>query len=73
MAICSTIISLRLSTRSATTPPYGANSRTGSVCSATTRPSSVLEWVSTRTSQDWAVICIQVPASEIDWPVKYSR
>ncbi len=73
MASCRTIISLRLSTRSATTPPYGARSRTGSVCSATTSPSLVLECVSTRTSQDCAVICIQVPASEIDWPAKYSR
>ena len=51
----------------------GSNSRIGSVCSATIRPSLVLEWVRTSTSQDWAVICIQVPASEIDWPVKYSR
>jgi hypothetical protein len=33
----------------------------------------VLECVSVSTSQDCAVICIQVPASEIDWPVKYSR
>ncbi len=68
-----TIMSRRLSTRSATTPPYGASSSTGSVCSATTKPRSVLEWVSTRTSQDCAVICIHVPASEIDCPVKYSR
>jgi hypothetical protein len=42
-------------------------------CSATVRPRSVLEWVRVNTSQDCAVICIQVPTIEIDWPVKYRR
>jgi hypothetical protein len=45
----------------------------GSVCRAAAKPRSVGEWVRVSTSQDWAVICIQVPASEIDWPVKYRR
>jgi hypothetical protein len=59
--------------RSATTPAYGPSSNVGSVCRATTRPIAVPEPVSSSTSQDWAIICIQVPASEIDWPPKYSR
>ncbi len=66
IAICSAIMSRRLSTRSATTPPYGASSKIGTAWSATTKPRSVLECVSVRTSQDWPVICIQVPTSEID-------
>ena len=32
-------------------------------------PSLVLEWVSVSTSHDWAVICIQVPISEIACPL----
>jgi hypothetical protein len=68
IALCSEIISLRLSTRSAITPPYGASSSTGIVCSAITAPSTAPECVSVSTSQDWAVICIQVPISEIAWP-----
>ena len=47
----------------------GAEEQHGRVCSATTRPSAVLECVRVRTSQDWAVICIQVPIREIDWPL----
>ncbi len=31
-------------------------------------PSVVLECVRLRTSQAWAVICIQVPISDIAWP-----
>jgi hypothetical protein len=68
IALCSAIIRRRLSTRSATTPPYGASINTGIVCSATISPRSVLEWVRLRTSHDWPVICIQVPISEIAWP-----
>ena len=37
------------------------------------KPRSVLEWVRVSTSQDCAVICIQVPVRDIDWPVKYRR
>ena len=33
-------------------------------------PSAVAEWVSCSTNQACAVDCIQVPISEIDWPVK---
>jgi len=42
----------------------------GRVWRASTKPRSVLEWVRVSTSQDCAVICIQVPASETDCPVK---
>ncbi len=67
---CSTTIRRRLSTRSATRPPYGPSSSTGSVCNAITIPSAAAEWVSCSTSQACAVDCIQVPTSEIAWPVK---
>ena len=70
---CSAIINLRLSTRSATTPPYGPSSSTGNVCSATTTPILVPEPVSTSTSQDCATVCIQVPTREMAWPRKYLR
>ena len=40
----------------------------GRVWSATTAPSAVPEPVSFSTSQDWAIICIQVPTSETAWP-----
>ena len=67
---CSTIISLRLSIRSATTPPYGPSIRTGRVCSATAHPTSVAEPVSLKISHDCATDCIHVPVSEIACPVK---
>jgi len=70
IAVCSTIIRRRLSTRSAMTPPYGASNSTGSVCSATITPSAVAEPVSDSTSHDCAAICIQVPISEVAWPMK---
>jgi hypothetical protein len=68
IALWSPIMIRRLSPRSARTPPYGVSSSTGSVWSAMTAPSAVLECVRVRTSQAWAVICIQVPISEIAWP-----
>ena len=54
--------------RSATTPAYGPSSSVGRVWRAMTAPSAVAEPVSSSTSQDWAIICIQVPASETAWP-----
>jgi hypothetical protein len=66
---CRKIISFRLSTRSATTPPYAPSKRTGSACRATIRPRSTLEWVRVRISQDWAVVCIQVPIREMACPL----
>ena len=70
---CNSTISRRLSSRSASTPPYGASTSTGRVCNATTSPNAALEWVSVSTSQACAVTCIQVPISEIAWPVTYRR
>ena len=54
--------------RSATTPAYGPSSSVGRVWRAMTAPSAAAEPVSSSTSQDWAIICIQVPASETAWP-----
>ena len=33
-------------------------------------PRAVPEWERVRTSQSWAVDCIQVPVSETAWPAK---
>ena len=63
----------RLSTRSTTRPPYGASNSTGSVCIATTRPSAVPEPVSSSTSHDCAIDCIQVPVSDTVCPAKNRR
>ena len=62
---CSESITRRLLTRSAITPPYGPSRRTGRVWSPMMTPSAVLECVRVRTSHAWAVICIQVPASDV--------
>ena len=39
----------------------------------TTSPTAVAEPVSCRTSQDWAIVCIHVPASETAWPLMKVR
>ena len=70
MRACSPTISFRLSMRSAISPPYGPSSSVGSVWRATTMPRSVAEPVSTSTSHACAVVCIQVPISEIACPAK---
>ena len=69
-AIWVAISSLRVSKRSTTTPPSGPKKVTGRNWQAVTRPSSVLLPVSCSTSQPWATVCIQVPASETAWPPK---
>ena len=58
----------RLSTRSATTPPYSVKRRMGRVLSVVTRPTAKAEPVSSSTSHPWAIDCIQVPTSETVWP-----
>ena len=73
MTDCRTIISLRRSTRSATTPAYGPRSNTGSACSATTTPRTAAEPLRVSTSQACAVACIHVPISDSACPQKYSR
>ena len=42
-------------------------------CANDTTPSIVAELVSFSTSHACAALCIQVPASEVSWPKKYSR
>ena len=48
----------------------GPNNRIGSVCRATTSPTWNPEWVRVNTSQDWAMLCIQVPMRDRLWPAK---
>jgi len=63
-AALTTMSSLRLSYRSASLPPYSERNSTGRNCNATTVPSAVPESCdSCRTSQYWAVNCIQTPIS----------
>jgi hypothetical protein len=65
---------VRLSYRSASTPPHSENSSDGPNCRASTMPTAVPELSeSSRTSQSWATRCIQVPVSETTWPLAYSR
>ena len=59
--------------RSAIRPPSGPNRNMGRNRTAVTRPSSVPLWVSSSTRNDWATVCIHVPATETSCPEKYSR
>jgi hypothetical protein len=61
--------SLRLSMRSASTPPQSPRTRAGPNCSAVMIPSAVPELVRVSTSQSWATRCIHVPVSETSCPV----
>jgi len=70
IALCRAIISRRLSTRSAMTPPSNAKSSVGRLCNAVTTPREKGECVRIRTSHPWATFCIQVPAMETVWPAK---
>ncbi len=56
--------------RSAITPPNTPKSKTGRNCRATTKPRAVPLPVSFRTNQACATVCIQVPHSEIDCPIR---
>ncbi len=58
--------------RSATIPPIGATRKTGIWLENPTAPSSNPEPVSLYTSQDCATVCIHVPISEINCPLKKS-
>ena len=63
--------SSRLGNRSATTPAYGARSRTGRNCSPVVMPSAVPPVPgSCRTSQSWATRCIQVPVFDTTLPAR---
>ena len=63
----------RLSIRSANTPPSGPNRNIGRNRAAVVRPSWVPLWVRSSTTNDWATVCIQVPATETSCPKKKSR
>ena len=63
----------RFGSESARTPANSPKIMTGMNWAAATTPSHSGSWVSTRTSQAWATCCIQVPMSEIAWPMKKSR
>ncbi len=65
--------SLRLSTRSAISPPHGPMNSTGPNCSATVMLSMRALPVRWSTSQPCAIDCIQVPLIEMIWAMKYSR
>ncbi len=69
------ISTLRRSNRSAITPATGARSSTGANCRPVTIPTATPElsvsWV--RTSQSWAMRCIQVPVFDTRAPVTHKR
>src|SRR5665213_2525447 len=74
MTDCVTSSSLRLSTRSATTPPNKVNTRNGIDPAKLTTPSQNAELaVSVRTSQLCATFCIQVPMLERKFPLQKRR
>ena len=71
--LCVAITSLRLSIRSATTPAKRPKTVKGMKRQKASAPTASGEWVSSTTSQASAMFCIQVPLTEITWPVKKRR
>ena len=67
------MMSLRLSTRSASAPPHAPNRSTGPNWRPTVMPTATPLLVRLRTSQFWATDCIQVPLMDTIWLKKYSR
>ena len=67
------ISALRLGTASAIRPPNRPRTMTGIHWNAATTPSRNGSPVSSRISQPWATVCIQVPTSDTSWPPKYRR
>ncbi len=67
------ITSRRLSTRSASTPAKRPKTVNGMKRQKASAPTAIGECVSSTTSQASATFCIQVPLTEISWPVKKSR
>ncbi len=65
--------SLRLETRSASTPPHAPANSIGVNCSAAVSPTAVALSVRRRTSHISPTVCIQLPLIETTWPVKYRR
>ena len=63
----------RLEKRSASEPPHSDSGTSGSTATKLTRP-IMLAWPVRRyTSHCWAMVCIQVPMTEISWPKKNRR
>ena len=74
--ICTTCVTIRvgrLGSASAMRPPNRPRTMTGRNCIAATRPRRNGSPVSCSTSHAWATVCIQVPTSEMSWPVKNRR
>ena len=63
----------RLGRRSAKAPAGMEKKSMGANCRALMTPSLKAESVSSRTSQAWATLCIQVPTRETSWPARKSR
>ena len=63
----------RLGKRSAMEPLHNAMGTSGITPIRLMVPSIVAEPVSRQTSHCWAMVCIQVPMSEMSWPKKKSR
>ena len=68
-----TIITRRLSRRSASTPAGSEKSANGAKRTKARSPTATGECVSSTISQASATFCIHVPLSETIWPTKYSR
>jgi hypothetical protein len=65
---------MRLSKRSASTPPHAPNKSVGTNCSAITAPiATPLLPERCSTSHPSAIVCIHVPHSEMPWPMKNRR
>ena len=65
-----TMMSSRRGRRSMTTPASGLSSSTGKNWSTLTTEKSSAEEVRVSTSHAWAIVCIQVPVTEINCPEK---
>ena len=63
----------RLANRSAIMPPHGPSSSDGRNCSATVNPTAVTDPDSWRTSQSWAMRCIQMAMTAMKWPTAKMR
>jgi hypothetical protein len=70
ISACVTMSSRRLDTRSASSPPQAPATSIGTNCSAAVSPTTTLLFVRRSTSHISATICIQLPLSEMIWPMK---
>ena len=70
MHSCVIVSSVRLSKRSASSPPQAPNSSTGRNWSPAVMPTAAPLPVSCTISHISATICIQLPETETTWPAK---